>query len=211
MPMIQAGRSRDGGRMDAADHRDRLRRHAMVAATILVLVHGGSRSLDAQTADRWPPHSPIASIEVGDGVLDVRFPPIPLSDLGCRDGSPTDSVHFAWGTFQNFADAQPPHGHNMAITAWFRLPGAPPLTEARLDSALARARIELFELPRGTSEQAPPMRNAWVRREGDRIHLRVENDSVVAAFMTARADWGAVQWCASDATGGIIAVPIDRH
>ena len=201
--------------MRASFARREVRLPIVVAASILLLAHGGPRSVDAQTmGKRLPPRSAVASIAVGDGWLDVRFPPLALSELGCRGSSPGDTIQFTWGVFQNFADAQPPHGHNMTLIAWFRLPSAPPLTEAHLDSALALAKFELFEHPRAFApdERELKMRNAWVRREGDRIHLRVENDSVVAAFMRPRADRGILQWCQrDDAEHAIVAVPIDRH
>jgi len=127
--------------MRASFARRDVRLPIVVAALILLLAHGGPRSVDAQTmGKRLPPRSAVASIAVGDGWLDVRFPPLALSELGCRGWSPGDTIQFTWGVFQNFADAQPPHGHNMTLIAWFRLPSAPPLTEAHLDSAPAKRR-----------------------------------------------------------------------
>jgi hypothetical protein len=100
----------------------------------------------------------------------------------------------------------------MSVLATFRLRGGTPLTETRLDSALARAEFKVSENPQGAGRwEHPPVRNAWVRREGERVHLRVEDDSAVAAFLQPKSDWGAVVWCQRDAAHGIIVVPIDRR
>jgi len=182
-----------------------------IATTLLVLLGDGSSGLGAQTP-KEPPlrHSPVASIDVGDGWLDVRFPMIPLSELGCRGA---DSISLTWGAFQNFADTPLAHDHSMALIAWFRLPSAPDLTESLLDSGLARAEFQIFKrFSRfGPREEGPPVRNAWLVRDGDHIRLRVENDSVVAAFMKPRANWGVVHWCQRDVAHGFVTVPIDRH
>jgi hypothetical protein len=90
--------------------------------------------------------------------------------------------------------------HFNTLFILFELPERVPLTDARLDSALAAANIRVTE-DRGE----PPMpfnfvtpRRAWARREGRSVHIRIEGADAVEALLRPRRDSIDISWCQRD-------------
>ena len=110
---------------------------------------------------------------------------------------------YYWGSQTRFVDAfTGPTDHFTSLVARFELPDRVPITDARLDSALAAADLRVVESkgePPFASEIVTP-RRAQARREGRRVRIRIEGKEAVAALLRPRGDSIDVNWCRRDDT-----------
>lgn len=197
-------------------HRAAARRGAApaVASGLLLL---GACVAAAPVTDAGGPETGAPLVEAGRDWLEVRFPPAPLDSVGCDRVLTTPDGRrrrlFQWHVAARFPDSRHPQNHFAAVYVDFLLPVAAELTAARLDSALAAQRPVVDEMrgePPMPRDSTVPAR-AWVRREGDRVRLRMEGAQAVGAFMRTGADSADVGWCRLGEPERTARVPIRRR
>jgi hypothetical protein len=158
-----------------------------------------------------------ADVRMGRSWIEVQFPALELAQTGCEStrALPTGEIvrWYQWHVAADFPDQAYPNNHFLSLYVLFELPDAVPLTEARLDSALASARITLDE-----ARGEPPLagtstrpRSAHARREGKRVRLRVEDGAATRAFRATRADSVSVGWCERGQIVSALTVPLKRQ
>ena len=183
-----------------------LRRFTRFSALTTALIALAGRSAEAQSG--WPsgPVLPDGPVTVGRDWAEVVFPPLDLRRTGCPqviDYLPQGPVRrYGWGTQTRFADATGQVDHFTTLFLLFQLPAQVPITDARLDSALAAADLRVEE-----SRGEPPMpiavvkpRKAWARREGRSVRIRIEGEEAVQALLKPRSDSIDIDWCRRDDT-----------
>lgn len=110
---------------------------------------------------------------------------------------------YYWGAQTRFLDAfTEPTDHFTTLGVRFELPARVPITDARLDSALAAADLRVLEYrgePPMAMNGARPTRG-WARREGRSVRIRIEGKEAVAALLSPRADSIDLDWCRRDDT-----------
>ena len=144
------------------------------------------------------------SVVAGRDWLDARFPAIAVDNTGCGG---TDQLPggvtgrwYQWQVTATFPDSNYPYNHFISVILFFGLPENVPLTDARLDSAIAATPITVDEArgePALNAKQWSPKR-AWARRERGRLHMHVEGAEAMQAFFRTRADTVSVLWCQRD-------------
>ena len=183
----------------------RLPPQALLTAFVTVLVATSSHPAAAQKG--WPsvPAIPDGAVTVGRDWAELLFPPLELSNTGCsyvvtNPYSNERVRRYGWGSQTRFDDATARVDHFNTLFVLFELPEHVPITDARLDSALAAADIKVSE-DRGE----PPLpinvvapRRAWARREGRSVRIRIEGDEALQALLRPRRDSIDVSWCQRD-------------
>jgi hypothetical protein len=108
---------------------------------------------------------------------------------------------YYWGAQTRFIDAfTAPTDHFTTLSVRFELPARVPITDARLDSALAAADLDVMEFsgePPTVSERVKPDR-AIAHREGRSVRIRIEGKKAVEALLRPRGDSIDVNWCQRD-------------
>lgn len=157
------------------------------------------------------------AVASGRDWLDAWFPAIALDNTGCTgtDRLPGGEVRrwYQWQVTSDFGDQQYANNHFMSAILFFGLTESAPLTDARLDSAIAATPITVGEAmgePALTRRKWSPKR-AWARRENGRLHLRVEGKEAVRAFLRTRADSVTVLWCQRDDIVSAIQTRLQRR
>lgn len=168
----------------------------VLCAFVISLLASGGRTLAAQEFKLYSETPPGGAASVGPDWVELVFPPTALSNTGCArvDSLPPAREpvrHYYWGTQTRFTNAfteQTDHFTTMGIR--FELPARVPLTDARLDSALALAHLEVLEF-----SGEPPMvktgtrpKHASARREGRSVRIRIEGKEAVEALLRPRGD-----------------------
>jgi hypothetical protein len=157
------------------------------------------------------------SVVAGRDWLDARFPEIALDNTGCggTDQLPSGvtGCWYQWQVTAYFPDSHYPYNHFISVILFFGLPENVPLTDARLDSAIAATPITVDEArgePALNRKQWTPKR-AWARRERGRLHLRVEGAEAMQAFFRARADTVSMLWCQRDESVSAVETRLRRQ
>jgi hypothetical protein len=172
------------------------------ALAVALLVTAG-RLAAAQELKLYSEILPDGAATVGPDWAELVFPPLELSNTGCfrADSFPPYSEPmraYGWGAQTRFVDAfTGPTDHFTTLGVGFLLPARAPLTDARLDSALAVADLRVMEHkgePPGPIDIVTPQR-AWARRDGRRVRIRIERKEAVAALMRPRGDSIDLRWC----------------
>jgi len=184
-----------------------------VSVALLTLGAGGL----AARSSAPPPAPARAEATVGSDWLDVRFPRITLANSGCGDTdllpSGVRQRWYQWRVTADFPDRNYPNNHFMGVYVFFGLPDSLPLTDLRLDSAIAATPITVDEAmgePPMTATQVKPER-VWARRESGRLHLHVEGRKAVEAFLRARTDSVDVGWCQRDEALTYLRIALKRR
>jgi hypothetical protein len=146
---------------------------------------------------------PDGAASVGPDWAELVFPPLELSNTGCaRTNSYPPRQEpmrtYYWGSQTRFVDAfTGPSDHYTTLLVAFELPDRVPITDARLDSALAVADLRIMEdkgEPPGPISIVTPQR-AWARREGRQVRIRIEGKEAVAALLRPGGDSIFLNWC----------------
>jgi hypothetical protein len=174
------------------------RRSAIVCAVVIVLLATTGGLVAAQELKL-----PDGGASVGPDWAELVFPPLALSNTGCARPYSSPPEHepmriYYWGAQTRFLDAfTGPTDHFTTLDVRFELPARVPITDARLDSALAVANLDVLE-----SSGEPPMpmnrvrpERAWARREGRSVRIRIEGRKAVEALLRPRADSIDLDWC----------------
>jgi hypothetical protein len=142
-----------------------------------------------------------AEVTLGRSWIEARFPALELAQMGCESTRALPSGEtvrwYQWYVAADYPDASYPKNHFQALYVIVELPDDVQLTAARLDSALATARITVDEASGepaigGTSVRP---RLARAQLDGGRVSLRVEDLAAARAFRATRADSVSVGWC----------------
>lgn len=178
------------------------RRSAAVCAVVLVLLATAGRHLAAQGLKLYSEILPDGAASVGPDWAELVFPPLALSNTGCARPYSYPPEHepmriYYWGAQTRFLDAlTEPTDHFTTLGIRFELPARVPITDARLDSALAAADLRVLEYrgePPMAMNGARPTRG-WARREGRSVRIRIEGKDAVAALLSPRADSIDLDW-----------------
>jgi hypothetical protein len=167
-----------------------------VCALVIGLLATRASRVAAQELKLYSEILPDGAASVGPDWAELVFPPLELSNTGCArtyDYPPTKEPMrlYYWGAQTRFIDAfTAPTDHFTTLDVRFELPARVPITDARLDSALAAANLDVLEF---TGEPPMPMirtrpKHAWARREGRRVHIRIEGKEAVEALLRPRGD-----------------------
>jgi hypothetical protein len=176
----------------------------LVCALVVALLVTGGRLAAAQELKLYSGILPDGAASVGPDWLELVFPPLELSNTGCArvldfPPHPEPMRSYYWGAQTRFVDAfTGPSDHYTTLGVGFVLPDRVPITDARLDSALAVADLRVMEdkgEPPGPISIVTP-RRAWARREGRQVRIRIEGKEAVAALLRPRSDSIDVRWCA---------------
>jgi len=184
------------------------RRFAAVCASVIALLATGNRHLAAQELKLYSAILPDGAASVGPDWAELVFPPLELSNTGCArtyDSPPAKEPMrgYYWGAQNHFIDSfTGPTVHFIALGVRFELPARVPITDARLDSALAAANLDVLEY---SGEPPMPMirtrpTHASARREGGSVHIRIEGKEAVAALLRPRGDSIDLQSCRREDT-----------
>ncbi len=95
-----------------------------------------------------------------------------------------------------------PTDHFTTLGVRFELPARVPITDARLDSALALADLDVLEFsgePPMVKKRTRP-KHASVRREGRSVRIRIEGKEAVEALLRPRGDSIDISSCRRDDT-----------
>jgi hypothetical protein len=167
-----------------------------VCGLIIALLATHAPHLAAQEFKLYSEILPDGAASVGPDWAELVFPPLELSNTGCArtyDYPPAKEPMriYYWGAQTRFTDAfTAPTDHFTTLDVRFELPARVPITDARLDSALAVANLDVLEY---TGEPPMPMirtrpKHAWARREGRSVHIRIEGREAVEALLRPRGD-----------------------
>ena len=185
--------------------RARQRCTASCALVISLLATEGGQ-LSAQSWKLYSQILPDGVASVGNDWAELVFPPVELSNTGCArtyDDPPAKEPMrvYYWGAQTRFIDAfTAPTDHFTTLSVRFELPARVPITDARLDSALAAADLHVMEFsgePPMVKERVKPDR-ATARREGRSVRIRIEGKKAVEALLRPRGDSIDVNWCQRD-------------
>jgi hypothetical protein len=173
---------------------------------VVALLATGGRLAAAQDVKLYSQILPDGAASVGPDWAELVFPPVELSNTGCPrtyDYPPAKEPMrvYYWGAQTRFIDAfTAPTDHFTTLSVRFELPARVPITDARLDSALAAADLDVMEFsgepPMVTERVKPDL--AVARREGRTVRIRIEGKSAVAALLRPRGDSIDVNWCQRD-------------
>jgi hypothetical protein len=180
----------------------------VVCAFVIALLATGGRSVAAQELKLYSEILPDGAASVGPDWAELVFPPLALSNTGCARAYaslPTQEPMrvYYWGAQTRFIDAfTAPTDHFTTLDVRFELPARVPITDARLDSALAAADLDVLEFsgePPMVRHRVKPER-AWARREGRSVRIRIEGKEAVAALLRPRGDSIDINACRRDDT-----------
>jgi hypothetical protein len=175
----------------------------LFCALVIAFLAIGGRDLRAQELKLYSEILPDGAAAVGPDWAELLFPPVELSNTGCAHTNAFPPHRepmrgYYWGAQTRFVDAfTGPTDHYTALGVGFALPDRVPITDARLDSALAVADLRVTEdkgEPPGPIDIVTP-RRAWARREGRRVRIRIEGKEAVAALLRPRGDSIDLRWC----------------
>ena len=181
-------------------------RSAAFCAFVASLLATESRQLAAQSLKLYSEILPDGAASVGPDWAELVFPPVELSNTGCAhtyDYAPAKEPMrvYYWGAQTRFLDAfTAPTDHFTTLSVRFELPARVPITDARLDSALAAADLSVMEFtgePPMVKHRVQPDR-ASARREGRSVRIRIEGKKAVEALLRPRGDSIDVNWCQRD-------------
>ena len=152
----------------------------VVCAFVIALLATGGRNLAAQGVKLYSEILPDGAASVGPDWAELVFPPLALSNTGCASSYAFPPAQepmrvYYWGAQTRFIDAfTAPTDHFTTLGVRFELPARVPITDARLDSALALADLDVLEY-----SGEPPMvmkrtrpKHASARREGRIVRIR---------------------------------------
>lgn len=175
----------------------------VVCAFVIALLATGGRNLAAQELKLYSEILPDGAASVGQDWAELVFPPLALSNTGCAriDATPPTQEPmrtYYWEAQTRFIDAfTAPTDHFTSLSVRFELPARVPITDARLDSALALADLEVLEF-----SGHPPMvvkgtrpKLAFARREGRSVRIRIEGKEAVEALLRPRGDSIDIKSC----------------
>lgn len=173
-----------------------------------MLLATGGQHLAAQELKLYSSILPDGAASVGPDWAELVFPPLELSNTGCArpyayPPAQEPMRRYYWGAQTRFLDAfTGATDHFTTLDVLFDLPARVPITDARLDSALAVANLDVLEY-RGE----PPMpmirvrpEHAWARREGRSVRIRIEGKKAVEALLRPRGDSIDLNWCRREDT-----------
>ena len=183
-----------------------IRHLTLIGGLLGALLTTSSREAVAQ--EGWPSGEPLADgpVTVGRDWAELRFPPLELSNTGCpfpfSGQSGEREKRYAWGVQNRFSDATANDDHFVSLYVLFQLPERVPMTDARLDSALAAADIKVIEYrgdaPSPVASVAP--QRAMAQREGRSVRIRIEGEHAVKALLRPGQDSIDISWCRRDET-----------
>ena len=180
----------------------------VVCAFVIALLAAGGRNLAAQELKLYSEILPDGAASVGPDWAELLFPPLALSNTGCARVNSFPPAQepmrvYYWGAQTRFIDAfTAPTDHFTTLGVRFELPARVPITDARLDSALALADLDVLEF-----SGEPPMvmkstrpKHASARREGGSVRIRIEGKEAVDALLRPRGDSIDIRACRRDDT-----------
>jgi hypothetical protein len=185
-----------------------IRPFPVVCAVVIALLAADGRDLAAQGFKEYSEILPDGAASVGPDWAELVFPPLALSNTGCARAYAFPPAQepmriYYWGAQTRFTDAfTEPTDHFTTLGVRFELPARVPITDARLDSALATVNLDVLEY-RGE----PPMpmtrtrpTHASARREGRSLRIRIEGKEAVEALLRPRGDSIDIHACRREDT-----------
>jgi hypothetical protein len=156
-----------------------------------------------------------ASVRVTDRRLEVVFPAIPLSKVGCGEIPAyirPPVRQYSWSIQNQFSDSRVNNAHLMWINIGFQLPASTPLTRARIDSAFAAQRPTVHEgrgePPFNIAEFRPARTVVWWDSTG--VRVVIDDTVAVREFLRPGRDSVYLSWCQRDQPVSVTWRRIDR-
>jgi len=197
-----------------------------------VWVGGSARSHPARAGSGAPSERRDAQLPASSGyarvrgtTLDVVFPAIAADRVGCALLNPSAELparrRYYWLATAWYPGARYPNNHFQQVGINVELPPDAVPTKARLDSAVRVSRVRVSESAGEPPMQVGAVMPERVRTEIDtltvngqrmlRVHLAIDGQDAVRAFLAARTDTINLDWCQRDRSLTFLAVPLDRR